>query len=426
MDRAQESPLTLVSAPAGYGKSTLVSHWAESQDKPCAWLSLDHEDSDLQVFVRYVLAAIETVHPGACRETRTLNSAPNPVPIPIVGGCLANELECIDSPLVLVLDDCHRIDPKSDVHRFLEFLLEHMPRSLRLVLVTRTDPPFFIISLRAKGLVTEIRLRELKFTESECSEYLARSSVVTVSKEALQSLEQQTEGWVVALRLTTLYLSYVDDPEEFLRGMHGGIQYTREFLLLEVLTRLPPRLISALLKTAILDRFCSQLCEALCWHGSETDDPGFDGRQFIETLLADNLFIIPLDEQNSWFRYHHLFQEMLLEQLEVRTDKEEVAVLHRRASEWFETKGLITESIEHARAAGDAERAAEITERNRIAELNAYRWYEVRKWLEMIPDACKQQRPGLQLAVAWILFHRKRRFSPGSVHHALAGQSAGG
>ena len=406
MDRALELPLTLVSAPAGYGKSMLVSHWAESLDTTPAWLSLDPNDSDLKLFLRYFLAAVETVLPDACPETRALSTSPNPVPLPVLGGCLVNELDTADSPLVLVLDDYHRIDPMSDVHELLQFLLEQTLPMLRLVLVTRSDPPFLIASLRGRGRLTEIRLRDLQFTASETSEYLERSSELKVSEEALESLEQQTEGWIVALRLISLHLQQIDDPEAFLKSLHGGIQHTREYLLLEVLARLPSRTLDCMLRTAILDRFCPELCEAVWATAVDSEKPDPDGRHFVETLSASNLFIIPLDAQGNWFRFHHLFQEMLHDQLETRASPREIATLHLRASEWFEGEGLITESIEHALAAGDPEHAAGVVERHRTAELDEDRWYVVRKWLDLLPEACTQQHAGLLLAEAWILYEQ--------------------
>ena len=405
MDRALGLPLTLVSAPAGYGKSTLVSDWAETLDKPCAWLSLDPGDSDLKVFVSYVLAAIETVVPDACPETRALAMSNNPVPVPVLGGSLVNELDALDSPLVLVLDDYHRIEPESTVHEFLWFVLEHPPRSLRLVLATRSDPPFAIGSLRGRGRLTEVRLRDLRFTASETAEYLERSSGVKVSKEALANLAQQTEGWIVALRLVTIYLRHADDPEALLKRLHGGIRHTREYLLEEVLDQLPARTRDRMLKTSILDRFCPELCDAVAAPAAGSEEPAYNGFQFLQELRTGNFFTIPLDLEGRWFRYHHLFQEMLHDQLQARTPPQEIAVLHLLASEWFEGEGRIEEALKHALAAEDIDRFVQIVARHRHPTLNDDRWYVLANWLSLVPETVVQQQAELLITRAWILMH---------------------
>ena len=206
MDRALGLPLTLVSAPAGYGKSTLVSQWAESQNEPLAWLSLEAEDSDVGVFVRYFLAAIRSVVAEACPATHHAIMSPNPVRRSLLGPSLVNELDRLDTPVVLVLDDYHRIEPSSDVHELLWFLLEHPSPKLRLILVSRTDPPFAIASLRGRGQIAEVRHQDLRFSTGEVAEYLEHSTHLTVSDEARANLERQTEGWIIAMRLVALHL----------------------------------------------------------------------------------------------------------------------------------------------------------------------------------------------------------------------------
>jgi LuxR family maltose regulon positive regulatory protein len=377
-------------------------------DDPCAWLSLDAEDGELEVFLSYLLAAIGSVVPGACPETRTLIRSPNPVPVPVLGGSLVNELDAVDTPLVLVLDDYHRIEPESNVHELLWFLLEHPPPSLRLVLVTRCDPPFPIGSLRGRGRLTELRVQDLRFTTSETSQYLERSSGARVSEEVLSNLERQTEGWIVALRLVSLHFRQVEDPKTALNRLRGGTQHIREYLLQEVLDRLPTRTRDCMLKTAVLDRFCPELCEALDTSRDRPGESELDGRQFLEELSAGNLFLIPLDTEGRWFRYHHLFQEMLRGQLDTQASPGEIAALHARASEWFEAEGLITDSIEHALASGDPDHAAEIADRYRMGELDEDRWHVVGRWLDLLPENCRTRRPGLLLSEAWILYERFR------------------
>lgn len=405
MTQGLELPLTVVSAPAGYGKSTLVSQWAESLEQPSAWLSLDPGDSDLKLFLRYFLAALDAVFTDVCPETRVLCASSHPVPFEVLGGSLANELDAIDSPLVLVLDDYHRIAPASRVHDLLRFLLDHPPRALRLVLVSRIDPPLLIALLRARGQVVEIRLRELKFAPSECAQYLERTCDVRVSEESLSNLVLQTEGWIVALRLVALHLQQIDDPEAALRALRGGVQETSEYLLYEVIDRLPPLTLEWLLKTAILDRFCPRLCDALAASEADSEEPAYNGAQFVRALTTDNLFTIPLDIQGHWFRYHHLFQEVLLEQLDARVTPQEIAALHLRASQWFEREGYIDEALKHALAVQDIKLVVQLVARHRHSMLDADHWYVLANWLSLIPESVIQQHAELLMTRAWVLMH---------------------
>ena len=263
MDLGLETPLTLVSAPAGYGKSTLVSHWIESLDHPTAWLSLDVADGDLTVFTSYLIAAIRTIFPDACRETEALIAAPNLPPVSVLGGGLVNELDEIDTSFVLTLDDYHRIAPGSDVHELIGFILDHPPALLRLVIVTRRDPPLKIASMRASRRLTDVRAKDLRFSTSDITTFLETTAGLSIGEEALANLQQQTEGWAVGLQLVALHLRHVDDPDGFLKELGGGIHHIREYLVQEVLAERSPRMRDWLLRTSILDNFCPQLCDAL-------------------------------------------------------------------------------------------------------------------------------------------------------------------
>ncbi len=225
MDFGLETPLTLVAAPAGYGKSTLVSHWIESLDHPAAWLSLDVADGDLTVFTSYLIAAIRTLFPDACGETEALIAAPKLPPLSVLGGCLVNELDEIDTPFVLTLDDYHRIAPMSDVHELIGFILNHPPASLRLVIVTRRDPPLTIASMRASRRLTDVRAKDLKFSISDITAFLEITAGLSIGEEALANLQQQTEGWAVGLQLVALHLRHIDDPDGFLKELGGGIHH---------------------------------------------------------------------------------------------------------------------------------------------------------------------------------------------------------
>ncbi len=401
----RERPLALVSAPAGYGKSVLVSRWLESSDWPGAWLSLDEGDSDLRQFLSYFVAGVQSVFVHACEETQSLISAPQLPSLRTLAVILANELDAIEQPFMLVLDDYHRIDAGSPVNELLQQLLERPPIPLHLVILTRRDPPLQLLSLRAQNQITEIRMQDLSFSRQESRELLEKSTEFTAEEEALTNLQQVMEGWVVGLQLVSLALRRIEDPNQFLTDLHGGIQQAREYLLQEVLNHQSHSIRERLLKTAILDRFCAPLCDAVC---TSVDNPGAlhqDSVEFIGEALSTNLFTIPLDTHGEWFRYHHLFQHLLQHELEQRMPAGEIAGLYLRASEWFENQGLIEEAIRYAMKANDGVRAAEIIEQHYQIELNNELWYVVARWIAMLPLEIMQQRPGLLLAHAWGLYH---------------------
>ncbi len=397
----RERPLTLVSAPAGYGKSILISNWLEHSDWPGAWLSLDESDSDLRQFVSYFVAGVQSIFAHVCEETCSLIGAPQLPSLLTLAGNLANELEAIGQPFMLVLDDYHRIDAGSPVNELLQQLLERPPIPLHLVILTRRDPPLQLLNLRAKGQITEIRMQDLGFTRQESRELLEKSVGFTVAEEALTNLQQVMEGWAVGLQLVSLTLRRIGDPNQFLNKLHGGIQQIREYLIQEVLASQSPEMREWLLKTAILDRFCAPLCDAMCAHAQSAGTLPFDSAKFIGEVLNNNLFSIPLDTHGRWFRYHHLFQHLLQHELEARMPAGEIAALHLRASDWFESRGLIEEAIQHAMKAGDVVSAADIIEQHQQIELDKDRWYIVERWLAMLPLETIQQRPKLLLSQMW-------------------------
>ena len=399
-------PLTLVSAPAGYGKSVLVSQWAEQLDFPVAWVSLNGDDSDLRRFLKYLLSAIDSMASGAGRKTASLLTAAELPSVAVLTSHLINELDAIDSPCAIVLDDYHEIDLASPVHRVVDSVLKHPPRNVRLVLITRRDPPLQLASLRANGQAAEVRLQDLRFTLPETVEMLSLSAGLTASDDALANLQHEVEGWAVGLRLVSLALRHARDPDSFLRSLHGGLPHTQEYLLQEVLAGLSPQVGECLLKSSILDRFSSELLEVVCSLDSASEPPELSGQDLVRFLRETNLFTISLDPQGEWFRYHQLFRELLRGRLQQRFQPSQVATLHTRASEWFESQRLITESIEHALVAGEDERAAEIVERYREVEFGADRWYVVERWLEMLPAEVNRARPELLLCEAWVAYCR--------------------
>lgn len=403
--RGCELPLTLVSAPAGYGKSTLVSHWLESTDIPHAWLSLDETDSDLQTFLSYFVAAVCTVEPNACQDTIRFLAAGDLPDTSTLASCLGNDLDALSVRFVLVLDDYHLISDPA-IHDLLANLLKHPTRSVHLVVIARRNPPFPLSSLRARGVLNEIRVRELQFRAEETEELLERDAGCQVSRKALSHVQELTEGWVVGLHLVALSLRGRDNADAHLCGLRGGIRSIQDYLLAEVLSHQPPRFRDCLLRTAILDRFCVRLCEAVLNCRSCT--PDCSAADFIGRLEQAELFMIRLDDQGEWFRHHHLLQELLHRQLLEQVGEEGVAALHVEVSGWFESEGLVDEALHHAFEAGDAALAGQIIVRRRSDFLDSEQWHRLERWLGRLPSKVLESDPELLLVKAWLLENRHR------------------
>ena len=404
LEAERARPLTLVSAPAGYGKSLLTSSWLERCDWPGAWLSLDEDDSELRQFLVYFVAAVRSLFPQACEDSLELAMTSELPRVPHLAAVLSNELDALEQPFILVLDDYHRISVMSPVHDLLKQLLVRPPIPLHLAILSRRDPPLPLVTLRARGQVTEVRTEELRFSKPETRLLIENTLGFTATDELLAKLDDEMEGWVVGLQLMSLASHRSEDPGGLLMQLHGGIQQIQEFIAHEVIDRQPHGLRDWLLKSAILDRFCAQLCDAVCATGEDAETPPLEGGRFIELLHEKNLFVISMGTQGEWFRYHHLFQASLLRELTRRLAADEIAELHRRASDWFEQRGLIDEAIRHALKAGDTIRAAEIVERHRVGILDSDKWYILEKWLAQLPEAVVQQRVELLLARVWIHF----------------------
>ena len=408
LEAGRTRPLTLVSAPAGYGKSTLINNWLEQTDWASVWISLDTDDGDLRQFLSYFLCAVQTVFPDNCKKTMKLIKAPQLPPLSALVSSLTNELEELDQPLILVLDDYQRIDVHSAVNELLQTLLQYPPIPLHLVITTRRDPALSLVTLRSKAQVNEIRMQELRFDPMEVQALLESTAGITVSNDALNNLDKELEGWAVGLRLASLVVSQSKDPEGFLKHLHGGLQHTQEYMVQEVIAGLPQILRDWLLKTAILDRFCAPLCDAICQQEAAIETLDFDGNKFIKAVLHDNLFVIQLGSKSEWMRYHHLFQELLLRELSKLLVPSEIAELHKRASSWFETNNMFDEAIKHALQAQDVEAAANIVERQRNKLLDQDKWYVLETWLKKLPVKTIQQRPVLMLTRAYIAFFNQR------------------
>ncbi|MDH3556733.1 MAG: LuxR C-terminal-related transcriptional regulator [Deltaproteobacteria bacterium] len=400
LEQNRQRPLTLVSAPAGYGKSTLVSCWLQMCASPHAWLSLDKNDNDLHLFLSYFLAAIQTMFPHAVSETMTLVNSPTLPSLSVLAGSLVNELDLIEQDFILVLDDIHRIREKS-VYKLLTELLRHPPRSMHLVLIGRRDPSLALASLRAREQVTEVRLFELRFTMEETAEFLQIAMGGKINEAQTATLAEKTEGWVTGLRLACLSMLYRSDLDPKLLEPHVDAQFVMEYLFTEVFSLQPPEISQYLMGTAILDRFCGPLCEAVCAPGVDSSRRELGGRDFIAWLKKEHVFLIPLDTQSRWFRYHHLFQRLLGNQLKRHCSTEEINVLHSRASGWFAEEGLIEEALEHALAAGDIPTAIQLVAQHGHQLMDDQQWSRLERWLDMLPPDSVEENPEMLLLRLW-------------------------
>jgi LuxR family maltose regulon positive regulatory protein len=381
---ARRPAVLLVSAPAGFGKSTLLAQLLVRGPGPAvAWLSLDAGDSDPATYWAYVLAAIRTAMPdlgGAAQELLDTRGAP----ITSVLTSLINDLAAADEEIVLVLDDYHVVhDPA--IHEAMTFLVDHLPSQLRLVIATRSDPPLPLPRLRARGELVEVRATDLRFTEQETAAYFDTMGLA-LSGPQVSTLESRTEGWAAALQLAALSLQGRADTTGFIDGFAGDDRHVVDYLVEEVVHRQPEAVRDFLLRTSVLPRMSGPLADAVTGRS--------DGRAMLEALDRDNLFLVPLDDQRRWYRYHHLFADMLRARL-LDELPGEATELHRRASTWHEQDGDTSAAIEHALAAGDTDRAAGLVEAVLPAMTRERREAQLRRWMEALPDEVYVRRPVL-------------------------------
>ncbi len=407
LDAGQLQPLILVSAPAGYGKSILVSSWLTTCGWPSGWGSLDKSDSDMRQFLLSFVAAVKDIFPSACEQTRIMANALQLPPVSTLTATLSNELGQIGQPFILVLDDYYRVDAKSPVNDLIYHLLERPPLPLHLVIITRRDPPLQMVTLRSRDQVTELRMQDLCFTREETKALLENAAAFTASDGILDDLSREIEGWAVGLRLVSQVLRSTENQDAFLENLHSGVQQTNAYLLQEVFVRQTPELQEYLLRLSILDRFCASLGEAVCHLDTAYLEQKFTAEKIICELTEANLFTISLDSRNKWFRFHHLFQQLLQYELENRMSSDEISGLHKCAGQWFKDQGLIDEAVQHFLAGGDTVGAAGIIgECHWRAEQEKYGWRIIERWLSLLPARIKEQHPDLLLSQAWVLHFR--------------------
>lgn len=385
--------LTLIAAPAGFGKTTLVSDWVARCDCSVAWLSLDAGENDPVRFLRYFVAAVQTVTPAIGTGVMAMLQDPQPPPLESLLTTLLNDLSTVADRFILVLDDYHVIDA-SEVDTALAFLLEHLPPPLHLVITTRADPPLPLARLRARSQLTELRAADLRFTPAESAEFLTSVMGLDLTAGEIAALETRTEGWIAGLQLAALSMRERTDVPAFIRAFAGNNRYIVDYLVEEVLQRQPVPVRNFLLHTSILDRLSGALCDAV------TNQP--DGQMRLEVLERGNFFVVALDDTRHWYRYHHLFADVLVAHLRAEQPYL-VATLHRRASVWYEQHGSASDAIHHALAAGDFARAADLVEQA---------WSDIRRtrqeatmlgWLRSLPAELFYYRPVLSGAYAHVL-----------------------
>ncbi|MBT8405875.1 MAG: hypothetical protein KJP05_00335, partial [Deltaproteobacteria bacterium] len=386
-----------------------ISSWLEAYDTPSAWVSLDENDNDLRLFTAYFIAAVETLFPGACRNTQALLNASDLPPMSTLSKSLLNELDRIEQSFILVLDD-YSLIKETMVHDLLGAILKHPPQSLHLAIVGRRDPPLPITALRAQSLMTEIRTPDLRFNEMETATFLTQELGIQVDRSTVAVLEEKTEGWVTGLRLAVLAMRHRGDLDPKLLEPQVDAQYVMEYLFNEVLSHQPPEVIQYLLGTAILDRFCGPLCEAVCLPGIDPFTCEYGGWNYIAWLKRENLFLIPLDPENRWFRYHHLFQRLLLNQLKRHCSSEEINTLHAQASAWFVENDLLEEGLQHALASGNTEAAGSLVARFSHQLMNDQQWMRLGRCLSQLPRDQIERDPALLVLEAW-LQHIRHNFS---------------
>jgi LuxR family transcriptional regulator, maltose regulon positive regulatory protein len=397
LDEGVQRGLTLISAPAGFGKTTLLSDWSRQSVWPVAWICLDDGDNDPVSFLSYLIAALGTIHEDVGAEPLAMLRSGSP-PIEPVLIMLCNEIAQLPHDFALVLDDYHVVENEV-VHEAVSFLLDHLPPQMHLIITGRADPPLPLSRLRGRGQLAELHAEDLRFTPEEAAEFLNRTMRLELSSESVATLEERTEGWVAGLQLAAHAMRGREDASEFIEDLAGGNRYVFDYLADEVLACQPERVRDFLLRTSIVERLMSPLCEALT--GSA------NGRAMFENLERANLFIIPLDAEGRCYRYHHLFADFLRDRLE-RTHPDAVPELHHRASLWYEKNAYPYEAVDYALAARDYERVADLIEETGGAWWTRGDHSTLLRWLEALPDELMRARPRLCVFHAWTLAHAGR------------------
>lgn len=408
------SQLTLLSAQAGSGKSSLIVEWLQSQNRPAAWFSADSSDADPRQFLTYLAAALQTITlttidgvvTNLGSELLARLQAPQPLPLGTLLTSLVNGLASVAEPFLMVIDDYHQIEAPA-VDEILSFLLDHSPPTMHLVLSSREDPNVPLARLRVRGQLTELRTADLRFTQEETAQFLNQRLKLGLANTEIEALAVRTEGWAAGLQLAALALqrplaSSGGKHADFIRDFTGSHRFVLDYLFAEVLQRQPPSVQAFLLQTAVLDRLTGSLCDAVCFEDGLIPSGETNGRSRLRALEKENLFLIPLDSQRQWYRYHHLFADVLRAHLQ-DTTAFDTPLLHQRASDWYARHDLLAEAIHHALAASAYQQAAHLMEQAWAAMDGSFQSATWLTWVKKLPIGIVEKRPLLSTQLAWAL-----------------------
>ncbi|MBS1966577.1 MAG: helix-turn-helix transcriptional regulator [Chloroflexi bacterium SZAS-1] len=398
LEAAIRCPLTLISAPAGFGKTTLLYDWIRHHQQPVAWLSLDVGDNVLSQIWRYVIAALHERYPMIDSHALAVLQAPQPHNIEAVLIALINAIAAAPNDVLLVLDDYHVIHNPA-IHQALAFVIDHAPAQLRLVIASRTDPPLPLARLRARGVLAEVRDADLRLNHAEALAFLSQAMGLVLSAEDAVALTDRTEGWIVGLQLAALSMQRRTDTHDFIAALRGSHHYILDYLTDEVLRQQSDAVQTFLLRTAVLDRLCGPLCDTVADH--------HDSWALLKALERANLFIVPLDNERHWYRYHQLFADALRVRLQ-QTVPDQLIALHRRAALWYAANGWAAQAVSHALAAGDLEHAAHLIEQTARTMLMRGEQMTLLEWFAALPEPLIHSRPQLSLERAWALVQAGR------------------
>lgn len=402
LDAAADRRLTLISAPAGYGKTTLAAQWLERRGGDVAWISLDRDDSDPERLARYLVAAFRGIDPSCLARTAALLDAVSDPPWSYFVDVLISELADLEWPVVLAADDYHSI-ASAEVDELFCRLVEHLPTGMHLLVLSRTDPAWPLARWRAKGWLADLRQRDLRFSHEEVRSFFAEASRDVVSDDDLETLSRKTEGWIAGLQLARVSIDQAPDPRERVQRFSGSDRLIADYLIEEVLAAQPPEVRELLEATAHLERFCAPLCQHLLADGSARPAAA----ELLARIERDNLFLVPLDAEHHWFRYHHLFAELLTHHLTGATSRDRRQQWLRRAAEWFAEERLVEEALRYWVEVGDLDVAAAYLGRNLEALLNLdVSRRLLARVLSIFPTGSEEGRLPLLMAHVWVRYLR--------------------
>jgi LuxR family transcriptional regulator, maltose regulon positive regulatory protein len=382
----------LVSAPAGFGKSTLTSQWLDESNLPFAWLTLDESDNDPIRFWRYLLTSIQTASPGFGTNLQEALLAPQPPSFKSLSNAVINELTISQRCMVIVLDDYHQIE-NPEIHQSIIYFIEHLPVGIYIAILTREDPPFQISRYRGRADLCEIRAFDLRFSLAETTDFLNQKMHLALSTEEIGALEERTEGWIVGLQLAAISLQSIFDRHTFITDFSGDDRFVADYLIEETLNRQPKAITDFLLKTSLLKRLNADLCNAITGRS--------DSQDILNNLERINLFITPLDNRREWFRYHHLFADLLRQNLEKTYDADQIVLLKKQISTWFEANHFVIDAVEMAFSNHDIDSAARIIGNSAEFMFKSSQLNLLLKWASALPDKLLQNNPRLCLIFGW-------------------------